>query len=144
MVERHVHGDSAEPVLERGAAVELRERTPDLEERLLGEVFEPVMIALIAIENGEDVRLVAADEFGELIVRAVSDSLQQFGIVVHYWGRIRRLRRFTQKGNRPVSFLSVVICVNLRHLRIQNMFELFPELVVNALNEAPGQSVRAR
>src|SRR5581483_11629767 len=87
MIERDVDGDAAEPVLKRRAAVELRERAPDLEERLLREVLEPVMVALVAVKNGEDMRLMAADKFGELVVRAVSDSLQQFGIVVHSFDR---------------------------------------------------------
>src|SRR5262245_54798175 len=41
------------------------------------------MIPFVAIEDGKDVGLMTADQFGEFFRRAVSDSLQQFGIVAH-------------------------------------------------------------
>ena len=84
MIQRGVNGDFAEPMLKRRAAVKLIQRTPGLEERVLREVLEPVMIPLVAIENGKDMGLMAADKFGKLFLRAVSDSLQQFGIVAHW------------------------------------------------------------
>jgi hypothetical protein len=84
MVERGMHSDFAEPMLERGTAIKLLERTPGFEKGFLRKIFEAVMIPLVAIEYGKYMRLMAPDKFGKFFLRTVPDSLQQFGIVAHW------------------------------------------------------------
>ena len=77
MVERDADGDLREPMLKGCAAIEAFEGAPGFEKGLLREVFELLVVAFIAVKNPVDLRLMAADEFGEVVHRAISDSGQQ-------------------------------------------------------------------
>lgn len=70
-------------MLERRAAIELVESAPGFDERFLRQVFDLVGVAFIPVQNGEDAGLMAADNPGEIVRRAVANACQQFGIVVH-------------------------------------------------------------
>lgn len=83
VVQSDVDGNSREPMLKWGAAIELSQRAPRLDKCLLGQVFEPLVVAFIAVKDGKDARLVAADNFREIVRRAVPNSSQQFSIVAH-------------------------------------------------------------
>src|ERR1019366_2549904 len=83
MVEGHVDGDARQPVLERRAAgVELVERAPDLDEGFLCEVLQEGGVAPVAVEDGKDPRLVAPDQFTELVRGTAANLLQQLGVIV--------------------------------------------------------------
>ena len=70
-------------MFERRTTIKLTERPPRLDESFLREVLDTLHIAFIAVQDGKDARLMPPDNLGEIIRRAVADSLQQFGIFVH-------------------------------------------------------------
>jgi hypothetical protein len=83
MVDGDIDSDPGEPMREGRAPIETVQRPPGFKESFLGEIFEVVMVALISIQYGENVRLMALDEFGEIVQDTASDSGQELGVIVH-------------------------------------------------------------
>jgi hypothetical protein len=83
MVEGGMGGDFRNPVFKGRAPVKLRQGAPGFQKCFLRQILDPVRIALVTGQNGEDPRLMTLDDDGEIIGGAVANLLQEPGIFVH-------------------------------------------------------------
>ena len=95
MIQRRAHRNPRNPVLKRRATIKLIQRPPRLQKCFLREILNPLPIALKAMQNAKDPRLMPLHESGKLVGRAGTDTLQQFGIVAHE----STDRRFAEVGD---------------------------------------------
>lgn len=85
LLDQMAHRDARQPVREGRPRIKAGQRPPRLEKRVLHEVVAKVNVKFVATDDAPHLRLMAADQFGELVGRAIADALNQFGIVMHCW-----------------------------------------------------------
>ena len=101
-----MNGDARKPVLERGATIEVAERTPGLEEGFLREVFDQMDVAFITVKDGKNLLLVVPDQFGVRVGRSGPDAGHEFSVVVNHKGKLFVWRVINSNLNGVVDKIS--------------------------------------